>query len=84
MDELRLDRAVAHAIAGLHGDERRVRWSMLAQLGANQRQRQRRSDDGDVPLAQQIRNAADMVFVPVRDENRTQLVAALADVVRSR
>ena len=53
---------------------------MVAQLRANERERERRPDDRHVELAQQIGNAADVIFVAVRYEHRTKLVDAFADV----
>ena len=63
VDELGFDLAVAHAIARLHRDERAGVELMVAHLGANERERERRSDDGNGKLAQQIRDAADVILV---------------------
>ena len=48
---------------------------VLGELGADQRQRQPRPDQRDVgPLPQQVRNAADVVLVRMRQHQRVDLV----------
>jgi len=54
---------------------------VLLELGPDQRQRERRPDDRHVgELAQQVGDPADVVLVPVGDEQRAELVAAVAHV----
>jgi hypothetical protein len=78
-DELEVEHALGGAVALLD----------LAQLGADpvllelladQRQGQAGPDEGDVgPLLQQVRDAADVVLVPVRQDHPDHLVQAVAD-----
>jgi len=58
----------------------RLPYSTVSQLRADERERERRPDDRNVEFAQEIRNAADVVFVAVRDENRAELIDPFADV----
>ena len=81
MNEFGFDRAVLHAIARFHRNELDLAEFMLARL---------RFDERDAKascrrpayrkLAQQIRNAADVIFVSVRHEHRAQFVGALPHV----
>ena len=62
--------AVPHAVAGLNLNEVGIDQPLLARFGADQRQRQPRSDDRRLgKLAQKIRNAADVIFVAVRHQH---------------
>ena len=82
VDELGFDRTVAHASAGLHLHEIALGdVLMIARLGLDERQRKRRADDRRArKLAREVRYAADMIFVSVRDQQRPQLVRPFADV----
>ncbi len=53
---------------------------VLLELRGEERQRQLRADHGDVgPLAQQVRHAADVVLVAVREDDRLDLVEPVPD-----
>jgi hypothetical protein len=78
MYELGFDITVAHDIARLHGDEFLIVEFIISHLGADECERERRADDGDIEFAQQVGNAADVIFVAVRDEQRAELVLILA------
>ena len=79
-DELAVERARAPAgcpsrdLDGLRGDP------VLLELGLDEGQRELGADQGDVrPLAQQVRHAADVVLVPVREHDGVDLVEAVPD-----
>src|SRR5690606_21670897 len=56
--------------------------AVLGELGLQQRQRQLRADEGDVaPLAEQVRDRADVVLVAVREDDRLDVAEAVPDVV---
>ncbi len=81
VDELRLDRAERDAVAGLDFARLPIARLVFLELRADQRQRERRSDDRNLrKLAQQIRDPADVVFVAVRDEQAAKLVLPFAQV----
>ncbi len=81
VDELGLELAVAHAVSGLDLRELRLAQMLFARLRLDQRDRQRRRDDRRVAkFLREVRDAADVVFVSVRHEQRPQLVRALAHV----
>ena len=80
VDELGLDAAVLDDVAGLHGDEVAIADLLILELRANERERERRAHDRNVELAQQIRDAADVIFVPVGHEQGAKLVLVFAQV----
>ena len=79
--ELDVDRTERQTVARLDLHEVRFAHLVLARFGFDQRDRHRRSGDRRArELAQKIRDAADMIFVPVRHHDAAQLVRALANV----
>ena len=59
--------------------------AVLPQFGGDQRQGELGTDERDVgALAQQERNAADVVLVPVGEDDRVDVVEPAADVVEVR
>jgi uncharacterized protein YciU (UPF0263 family) len=80
VDELGLDRTVADRFSRLYRDEEPVARFLILQLRTDQRERKRRTDDRNVELAQEVRDAADVIFVTVRYEQRAELVDAFAQI----
>jgi len=81
VDELRLDIPEAHAVAGLDLARVPLARFVLFELGADQRQRERRTDHRNLrELAQQVGDPADVVFMPVRHQQSAELVGALAQI----
>jgi hypothetical protein len=65
----------ANALARVHRDEAVARvLPVFLQFRLDQRQRQRRAVDGAVDVAEHVRHGADVVFVPVREDERLQPV----------
>ena len=77
-DELAGERPEPLDLALAHGQ--RVRLDpVLAELGLDQGQRERRPDQREVgPLAQEVRDAADVVLVPVGQDDCLDVVDAVA------
>jgi len=79
--EFGFERSELHAVARLNQLKVHVAQLVLARLGLDERDRERGPDDRRLrKLAQKVRNAADVIFVPVGDEHRSQLVRAFAHV----
>ena len=83
-DELDPERAeLERLVARRRGDELRLlREPVLVELRLHERERQRRRDDGlHVDLAQEVRQPADVILVPVREDDRAHVSALeVADV----
>ncbi|CAB4935134.1 unannotated protein [freshwater metagenome] len=78
-NELEFERAFLSGLPRLDLDQRRRDLELL-ELGSQEMQRQPRRDDGNVAtLAQQIRDAADVVLVPVRQNDGNDVVEAIPD-----
>jgi hypothetical protein len=79
-DELELERTEVHDVALGHRVLGRVLELVLLELGLQEGQRQLRADDRDVAaLAQQVRDAADVVLVAVRQDDADDVLEAVAD-----
>ena len=75
VDELGFDRAIAHAAARLDLGEVDLTELLLARFRFDQGDRKRRRGDrGLRKLTHEVRNAADVVFVPMGHEQAAQLV----------
>ena len=79
--ELGGNAAVLDRVPGLDFDQIEFVRLVLFEFRPDQRERERRADDRTFgKLAQEIRDAADVVFVSVRHEQRLELVAAIAQI----
>ena len=79
--ELDLAVADAHPLPGLNGHEAIARIdAVLLELRAQKRQRQRRPVDISFDQRPHVRNAADVIFMPVRQQQRRRPRLALLQV----
>ena len=82
VDQLELERAEAHLLAGVQHLERRVAKPVLLELRAHQADRQRAAvDDRRHPdLAQDVGKRPDVILVPMGEDDRLDVVGVIAKI----
>ncbi|MBF8304826.1 MAG: hypothetical protein HW398_14 [Acidobacteria bacterium] len=81
VNELDRERPHRHAVLGLDLVQRhRIEQRMLVEFFFDQRQRERRPIDRDVQVGEKIRHGPDVVLMPVRQDQRLNLLAVLQQV----
>ena len=84
-EELDVERPERDAIALGHLGELDVAEAVLAQLLTQEPERERAADDGDrLPLAQEVRDRADVVLVAVRQDQSDDIVQPIRDRIEAR